>query len=106
MYKSTDYEQQQLSFFHFNATCGMALDKNNEWIKNGNRLPWKAWEVPYAAMFTGVRGPAAKPCRMVIGSLIIQMRTGVSDRELVKQIQENPYYQYFIGLEEFQHDAP
>ena len=62
MYKSTDYEQQQLSFFHFNGTCGMALDKSNEWIKNGNRLPWKACEVPYAAMFTGVRGPAAKPC--------------------------------------------
>ena len=23
--------------------------------------------------------------------------------DLVKQIQENPYYQYFIGLESFQH---
>ena len=49
MYKSTDYEQQQISFFHFNQTCGMGLDKENEWIKSANRLPWKAWEIPYFA---------------------------------------------------------
>lgn len=106
MYKSTDYDQLQISFFHFNSSCGMALDKENEWVKNGNRLPWKAWEVPYAAMFTGTNGQVAKPCRMVLGSFIIQLRMGFSDRDLVKQLQENPYYQYFIGLEEFQHKQP
>ena len=68
----------------------MALDKENEWIKNANRLPWKAWEVAYAAMFTGTNGTVAKPCRMVLGSFIIQLRMGFSDRELVKQLQENP----------------
>ena len=106
MYKSADYDQQQLSFFHFNSSCGMALDTENEWIKNANRLPWKAWEAPYAAMFTGTNGTVAKPCRMVLGSFIIQLRLGFSDRELVKQLQENPYYQYFIGLEAFQQEAP
>ena len=84
----------------------MALDTENEWIKNANRLPWKAWEAPYAAMFTGTNGTVAKPCRMVLGSFIIQLRLGFSDRELVKQLQENPYYQYFIGLEAFQQEAP
>lgn len=106
MYKSADYDQQQIGFFHFNSSCGMALDKENEWIKNANRLPWKAWEVAYAAMFTGTNGTVAKPCRMVLGSFIIQLRMGFSDRELVKQLQENPYYQYFIGLDSFQHEAP
>ena len=106
MYKSTDYDQQQISFFHFNQTCGMGLDKENEWIKSANRLPWKAWEIPYAALFTGIKGQVAKPCRMVLGSFIIQLRMGFSDRDLVKQLQENPYYQYFIGLEEFQHEQP
>jgi hypothetical protein len=43
---------------------------------------------------------------MVLGSLIIQMRMGFSDRDLVKQIMENPYYQFFIGLDEFQQTAP
>ena len=84
----------------------MQLDTDNQWVKNGHRLPWKAWETSYAALFPGIKGTVAKPCRMALGSLIIQQRMGFSDRELVKQIQENPYYQYFIGLESFQHTPP
>ena len=106
VYKSTDSEHQQLSFFQFNASCGMQLDSQNEWVKDANRLPWKVWEASYASMFPGIKGCVAKPCRMVIGSFIIQQRMGFSDRDLVKQIQENPYYQYFIGLESFQHTPP
>ena len=84
----------------------MQLDGQNEWVKDANRLPWKVWEASYASMFPGIKGCVAKPCRMVIGSFIIQQRMGFSDRDLVKQIQENPYYQYFIGLESFQHIPP
>ena len=84
----------------------MQLDSQNEWVKDANRLPWKVWEASYASMFPGIKGCVAKPCRMVIGSFIIQQRMGFSDRDLVKQIQENPYYQYFIGLESFQHIPP
>ena len=32
VYKSADYDQQQLSFFHFNSSCGMTLDTENKWI--------------------------------------------------------------------------
>ena len=84
----------------------MQLDCNNEWIRDANRLPWKVWESQYSAIFSTTTGNVAKPSRMVIGSLIIQQRMGFSDRELVKQIQENPYYQYFIGNESFQHTPP
>ncbi len=105
MYKPTDFEYLQLNFFHFNSSCGMALNEENEWIKNADRLPWKAWEMLYAAMFPE-KGRMARPCRMVIGAFIIQMRMGYTDRDLVNQLQENPYYQYFIGLNEFQHAPP
>ena len=57
-------------------------------------------------MFPAETGNVAKPCRMVMGSLIIQQHMGFTDRDLVAQLQQNPYYQYFIGLEAFQHDAP
>ena len=43
---------------------------------------------------------------MVLGSLIIQKQYGFSDRELVEQITENSYYQYFIGLPGYQQEAP
>lgn len=57
-------------------------------------------------MFPSGTDNVAKPCRMVIGSMILQLRMGYKDRELVDQIRQNPYYQYFLGLEAFQHEAP
>ncbi len=48
----------------------------------------------------------AKPLRMALGALIIKEKCGFSDRETVEQIKENPYLQYFIGLEEFKTEAP
>ena len=43
MYKTADYEYQQLSFIKFNASCGMQLDCENEWFKRASQLPRKAW---------------------------------------------------------------
>ncbi len=106
MYKTPDYEYEQLSFVNFNASCGLQLDPKNEWIQISRKLPWRAWETLYEAMFSSNTGNVAKPCRMVLGSLIIQLRMGFTDRELVDQIQQNPYYQYFVGLPAFQHHPP
>ncbi|MBD5534796.1 MAG: transposase [Lachnospiraceae bacterium] len=41
-----------------------------------------------------------------LGSLLIQKQLGYSDRELVEEITENPYFQYFIGLPNYQTHAP
>ena len=106
MYKSPDYEYEQLSFINFNMSCGLQLDPNNEWILISKKLPWRAWETLYEGMFPSKTGNVAKPCRMVLGSLIIQLRMGLTDRDLVEQIRQNPYYQYFVGLPAFQHKAP
>ena len=106
MYKSPDYDYEQLSFINFNATCGLQLDPNNEWVQMSKNLPWRAWETLYIVIFPSNTGNVAKPCRMVMGSLIIQIRMGYTDRDLVDQILQNPYYQYFIGLDSFQHEPP
>ena len=51
-------------------------------------------------------GNVAKPLRMALGALIIQTKFQFSDRELVEQITENPYLQYFIGLPGYQEEPP
>lgn len=48
----------------------------------------------------------AKPLGMALGSLRIQKQLGFSDWELVEEITENPYFQYFIGLQGYQTEAP
>ena len=42
---------------------------------------------------------------MALGTLIIQTKFQYADRELVEQITENPYLQYFIGLPAYQEEA-
>ena len=43
---------------------------------------------------------------MALGALIIQEREGFSDRHLVQHITENPYLQYFLGLEGYREEPP
>lgn len=57
-------------------------------------------------MFPSDTGKVAKPLRMALGSRIIQKKFQYSDRELMEQITENPYLQYFIGLPGYQEEPP
>jgi IS5 family transposase len=82
------------------------LDANNRWVKLAEIIPWSTIENDYAKLFPSNAGEVAKPLRMALGSLIIKEKCGFSDRETVEQITENPYLQYFIGLEKYQLEPP
>ncbi len=69
-------------------------------------IPWDEIEDRYAELFPSEVGMPAKPLQTALGSLLIQKEYGYSDRELVEQIKENPYYQYFIGLPGYEYKAP
>ena len=51
-------------------------------------------------------GPPAKSFRLALGALIIKEKLGISDRETVEQIRENPYLQYFIGQSSYSSEMP
>ncbi|MCX4353924.1 MAG: transposase, partial [Lachnospiraceae bacterium] len=104
MYKPTD--KLHYSFLDFNQPMGLRMNSDNRWIKLADQIPWDEFEVKYARLFPSHTGNVAKPFRMALGALIIQTRFQYSDRELVEQITENPYLQYFIGLPGYQEDAP
>ena len=104
MYKPID--KLQHSFLDFNQPLGLHMNPDNRWIKLADRIPWDTFEAKYAELFPSDTGNVAKPLRMALGALIIQTRFQYSDRELVEQIAENPYLQYFIGLPSFREEAP
>lgn len=104
MYKSSEYKQ--ITIFDFQQPAGVQLDPKNEWVVAGDLVPWRELEIMYAAKFPSKVGNVAKPLRVALGSLIIQARKGLSDAKTVQEIKENPYLQYFIGLEAFQSEAP
>lgn len=82
------------------------LSEDNRWVIMANLIPWEEFEQEYARNFSEEMGAPAKPFRMALGALIIKERLGVSDRETVEQIKENPYLQYFIGLSSYSDKAP
>ena len=104
MYKCTDNSQS--NFLSFNQPLGLHMNPENRWIKMADAIPWKIFEKKYSRLFKGKNGRVAKPLRLALGSLIIQTKYQYSDRELVEQLTENPYYQYFIGLPGYQEEAP
>ncbi|MGI6677495.1 MAG: IS5 family transposase [Dehalobacterium sp.] len=104
MYKPTD--KLQFTFLDFNQPMGLRMNPNNRWIKMADCIPWDVFEEKYAKLFPSSTGNVAKPLRLALGALIIQTKYQFSDRELVDQLAENPYYQYFIGLPGYQQEPP
>jgi transposase, IS5 family len=82
------------------------LNADNRWVKLAQIIPWKEIEKKYAKLFPSNTGTVAKPLRMALGALIIKEKCSFTDRETVDQITENPYLQYFIGLEKYQLEPP
>jgi|SRR5579883_1360952 len=74
------------------------LSEENRWVIIASLIPWSEFEEEYASFFNEEMGAPAKPFRMANGALIIKEKLGISDRETVEQIKENPYLQYFIGM--------
>ncbi len=97
--------KEELKFVNFYQPFGGKMDPNNRWLKMADIVPWDVLEEKYAGQFKAI-GRGAKKVRMAVGALIIQQRFGFTDEETVAQIIENPYYQYFIGLSEYQGKQP
>lgn len=104
MYKYTDNTQS--NFLDFNQLIGLRMNPENRWVKMADAIPWEVFEKKYSRLFKGKNGRVAKPLHLALGSLIIQTKYQYSDRELVEQLTENPYYQYFIGLPGYQEEPP
>ena len=104
MYKKIQNRQAELT--DFNQPLGFKINPLNRWVIKASTIPWDAIEERYASLFPSHTGPAAKPLRMALGSLLIQKKYGLSDRELVEEIKENPYLQFFIGLPGYRDEAP
>lgn len=104
MYKFN--RNSQITFSDFNQPMGMKMNANNRWVKKAEMIPWEKIMEKYAELFPSKTGMPAKPLRMALGSLLIQKQYGYSNEELVEQLRENPYYQYFIGMPGYEDKYP
>jgi len=99
--------KEQIEFHDFILPFSGTLNRNNRWIKLAEMIPWDEFEEKYAKQFSGSGlGAPAKSFRIALGSLIIKEKMDIPDEEVVEQIRENHYLQYFIGKEEYRDELP
>ena len=103
MYRKRDREQQYIE--DFVMPFGGKLRADNRWVKLAALMPWDFIEDIYAESMCENEGAAALSSRIAFGSLYIKENENLVDRRTVEYIAENPYMQYFLGLQEFR-DTP
>ena len=99
MYRSKN--RDQLEFPDFYLPFSGHLDPENRWVALAQLVPWELSEKIYHADLCQDSGQPIVPARVALGALLIKERQGLTDRETVETIAENPYMQFFLGREEF-----
>lgn len=86
----------------FETPFDQTLDPNNRWFIFANGIPWDKLVSIYDSQL-GKSNFGTTPIngRIAIGALIIKYMNDLSDRDVVTQLQENIYMQYFVGLSSF-----
>lgn len=98
MYRGKDRETKSL--FEELMPFGGHLEEGNRWLKIKDLVPWSELEREYAKYFSD-KGRPGLDARLVIGLFLLKHMSGLSDRELILQLQENVYWQAFCWLEGF-----
>jgi IS5 family transposase len=91
----------QISIHDFVHNLGQKLDENNRWVLLAERIPWNKFREIYHETLRKDFGRPAKDARLVIGAMIIKHKKKLPDEEVIPEIQENPYLQFFVGLKAF-----
>ena len=96
----------QLDLEGFETTFSQKLSAKNRWVILAQIIPWDKLADVYYRKMRSKLGPPTLDARMVIGAVIIKHLLNIDDREVVQQISENMYLQYFVGLSGFQKEPP
>ena len=95
----------QIGIEGFRLPFSGRLDVQNRWVKLAGIMPWEMIERKYAENFSEGKSATPIPARIAFGSIYIKEQEGLTDRGTLTYIKENPYAQYFLGLEEFTEEA-
>lgn len=82
------------------------LDLKHELCLLADRINWDKFEQDFAGYFPSTVGNPALPARLVVGVLYLKHAFALSDEVVVERWVENPYWQYFCGMQYFQHELP
>jgi IS5 family transposase len=86
-------------------TLGEQLDPRQPLKQLADKFPWAEFEQVFGKYYS-VEGRPAKPVRLMVGLLLLKQLFDQGDETVVAAWVQNPYWQYFCGMSEFQWQVP
>lgn len=86
-------------------TLGEQLDPRQPLKQLADTLPWSEFERAFGKYYSA-EGRPAKPVRLMVGLLLLKQMFNQGDETVVAAWVQNPYWQYFCGMSEFQWQLP
>ena len=96
--------QHQTKIEEFQTPVEFKLTPKNRWVKLAALVPWDTFASIYHNKLDRTMGRKSVDARVVIGTLIIKHKLNFTDEETLQIISENPYMQFFLGLDVFHPD--
>jgi IS5 family transposase len=93
----------QISFLM--PTLGEQLDPRQPLKQLADTLPWSEFEQAFGKYYSE-EGRPAKPVRLMVGLLLLKQMFNQGDETVVAGWVQNPYWQYFCGMTDFQWSVP
>jgi len=81
------------------------LDQTDPLLQLSATIPWRDFHTAFKPLYK-YGGAPSKPIRLMVGLLILKQLNNSHDETLVLQWKQNPYYQAFCGMKEFQLKPP
>jgi len=93
----------QISFLL--PTLAEQLDPRQPLKQLAEAIPWSEFESAFGKFYSP-EGRPAKPVRLMVGLLLLKQMFNQGDETVVAAWVQNPYWQYFCGMNEFQWQLP
>lgn len=82
------------------------IRKDHELCLLAEKINWDSVENDFMEYYCLDNGRPSIPIRKIVGVILLRRMFNLSDENVVDKWKENPYWQYFCGEVNFQHDSP
>lgn len=95
----------QSQFDMFSPILKSFIDPKHPLVQLADRLDWSTLQADFAELYSETGRPA-HPVRLMVSLLLLKQMYGHGDESLPGVWVQNPYYQYFSGMDRFQWRFP
>lgn len=82
------------------------IDLKHPLVLLSEKIHWELFEIEFEKLYCKDIGRPAKPIRLMVSLLLLKHMFDESDESVIERWRENPYWQYFSGMEYFQWQLP